>query len=315
VDVLAYAGPMDRRAVGALLLALALLAAAVVPSLAPERIAGIPVAEAVPGPPVAGQCVLRSVQPRLPGSGFSAAVLSYGSCTGLHYGEVVEVLDFGGSKTGNNWPGNAVGQACTRAVVSYLGLTTVSGSDVLPLDSWSPVFHNGATVGIPDAAQSAAGQHWVACTLIPQATGRTRTGYRGQNRDVLQTGRLADGLGMCGNNPVVEADSSVPCDRPHLYQAVGETVATVGSPVPKLTASCEQLVRTLTGMKDITANGRLRVAVVFATWGSGSAVIVASAPLATFGQQSASCAIRAVGTSRLTGSLLGLGTAAVPLAG
>ena len=306
---------MDRRAVGALLLGLALLAAAVVPSLAAERIPGIPVAESVPGPPAVGQCVLRPVQPRLSVSGFSAAVLSYGSCTGLHYGEVVEVLDYGSSKTGNNWPGNAVGQTCSKAAISYLGMKIRAGSGDLAVDSWSAMFHHGATAGIPDAAQSAAGQHWVACTLIPRATSRTRTGYRGQNRDVLRSGRLSDGLGLCSNNPVVDADGSVPCDRPHRYQAVGEAVATVGSPVPKLTASCEQLVRTVTGMKDITANGRLRVTVVFATWGSGSAVIVASAPLATFGQQSAFCGVRTVGTSRLTGSLLGLGTAAVPIQG
>ncbi|MEJ7649431.1 MAG: hypothetical protein WKF57_10420 [Nakamurella sp.] len=225
---------MDRRAVGAVLLGLALLAAAVVPSLAAERIPGIPVAESVPGPPAVGQCVLRPVQPRLSISGFSAVVLSYGSCTGLHYGEVVEILDYGSSKTGNNWPGNAVGQMCSKAAISYLGMKVRTGSGDLAVDSWSAMFHHGATAGIPDAAQSAAGQHWVACTLFPQTTDRTRTGYRGQNRDVLRSGRLSDGLGVCGNNPVVDAGSSVPCDRPHRYQAVGEALATVGSRVPKL---------------------------------------------------------------------------------
>jgi hypothetical protein len=308
---------MNPRAVGALILGLALLAAAVVPNLFAKVIAGAPTAESIPGPPSVGECVLNPVKDATTGSSegiYSAAVLTYGPCNGPHYGEVVRVIDQGSVNLAGSWLANTVSDLCGDAAIDYLGIPADEATaSTSATDTWLPTLHDGGTAGIPTDHQRAAGQQWLACTLLPQPTSATVNGYRGQVHDALRSGRVPDGIGLCGNDPVAESTKALPCDQSHQFQILGEASTTTGSSVADLTASCRQLVKTLTKMPDITANGKLLPTVTFMTWASSAGIMLSSSPMPTSDQQSATCAVRTTGSSRLTGSLLGIGSGPVPL--
>ena len=307
---------MNRRALGALVLGFALIAAVAVPGSVGRQVSGSPAAEPIDGPPTVGQCVLRTAG-RTPASasGFTEEVLSYGGCAGPHYGEVVRVLDRGLELAASSWLPTSVGSACRDAANEYVGLDPSGRFEPDTVDSWFPAFHDGATAGVPTAHQRAAGQGWLACAVIPRTTTATGNGYPGLVRGALRTGRLPDGFGRCSDDPIGELPDTVSCDRPHRYQVAGETTTTTSSSAVDLKASCATLLHTMTRMPDLTAGGQLEVVVTFTTWTSTAGPIVASHPLAVFGPQSALCSLHTVGTARLTGSLLGLGNASAPLEG
>jgi len=309
---------VDRRAVGAVLLAAVLFTAAVLPGLTGKQVAGSPIAESIPGAPTAGQCVLAP--PAFPtgtsgGGTLRASVLTYGACDGRHFGEVVKVLQADGSVPAEGPLDYSYSRACGPAAVDYLGLGSLLPGSTHAKDLWWPVLYDGATAGIPDSHQQQGGQHWVACTLIPRATKANPSGYREPTRGRLRSGPAPEGLGLCGDSPVAELNDGGSCDAPHRLQILGEAGTTNASSVSELTATCERLVHAVTRMPDVTARGRLRITVTFLTWSGSAGILTAAAPIATGEQQSASCALEAVGPARLTGSLLGAGSNPVPLTG
>jgi hypothetical protein len=310
-------GASDRKALGGLLLAVVLFTAVVLPNLAPKEVPGSPSARLLPGPPEVGQCVLKPPVTPIGASALdivSASVLSYGFCSGRHVGEVVKVVSTDTIDSSDGRLDASAQQTCGAAAVEYLGLGSLLPARPQKVDVWSPVIYDGATAGIPDREQQAGGQHWIACTLIPRIAS-PQNGYYGVIRNVMRTGSPPATIGLCSDDAVAELDGGVPCDRPHRYQIFGEATANNASSVAELTATCERLVKSATGMPDTTAHGRLRVEVSFMVWRVSAGILTASAPMAVPDQQGASCALGTVGTARLTGSVLGIGTAVVPVRG
>lgn len=222
---------MTRRWWGALIVAVVLIAAVVVPNVPGRRIAGDPVAGLVAGPPSAGDCVtwMADPWPRFDRPAPQVDdVLDYptattGPCPGPDGGPVV---------------GEVVSVDATDPPPARISATDyLSGLSQCPIDaigytgSIAPVVDVGGGVSVvwaaqpefrytrvgPDRAQRAQGQHWSAC-LIGADDGSP---YRGRLRDVLTAGTLPPPFGSCLAAPDPATAELVPCDRPHAAELIG----------------------------------------------------------------------------------------------
>ena len=104
--------------------------------------------------------------------------------------------------------------------------------------------------------QRAAGQRWIACVTegngSPPVTGTVRDAFTG--------GRLPNSYAVCADD--LTAASSIPCADPHRAELFASTGVSYHLPgVAELNRSCGEFVRYLTGRKDVSADGRLQVAV------------------------------------------------------
>src|SRR3954451_4484772 len=89
-----YGAGVERRRLGVLILAAAVLAVLVPVGVQPRRVAGSPQPISAPGPPNAGDCVADPVTPTSwVNSQYIYPPLHFEACEGLRFGEVVGVID------------------------------------------------------------------------------------------------------------------------------------------------------------------------------------------------------------------------------
>ncbi len=263
--------------------------AAMVVSAAAHRVSpGRAVVAAPERAPVVGDCLLTPASDISLGGLPSAAVTILTSCDGPRYGEVVHV----GLAPETEWV------TCADSARSYVGLS----ADVTV--SWTALPALQTLIISPTWAQQAAGQKWAACVA-----------YVGDTELPISLAHLLDQwisaspLSQCTFDPGVTELRDAQCSAPHRTEVLG-TVA-VNAPLPDLTTSCRELATAATRMADPTAGGTLRIQAVVTHDASPGA---STAGLSPTGEGIATCQITTTGGRTLTGSLLGLGSHAVPWA-
>ena len=313
---------MDRRLVGGLVLAVAVIAA-LAGNARTKQVAGDVVRGPLPDPPAVGDCVLEplpeSVLNAFNGSEEVADHLTVrmAPCTGARYGEVVAVvaagLDYSVPTGGDIWSDpNSPANTCSAAAGTYLG---AEAGDYL--HRWSPA--TAMTLGAvgPDPVLAHAGQRWLACLVVglgePDGAVRTTHRYSRTLRDALSSLRLPPELAQCA--PALPAMGAsvemIPCGRPHSAELFG----TAWSDRPddaervRLTGECTDFVRKLAGTADPTAGGRLRVRVTSVELPPDSSDTSPDA----VGPMYYYCGVEAVAGHVLTGPLLGLGIGPLPV--
>ncbi len=294
---------MDRRGLGAVVVLAAVVIALVVPSLDGRRMVGSGTRVPIPPPPAVGHCLLGAAERHsaLNYPGAKVLTVATGPCTAASFGEVVSVADDARafpSPMAYNDNSRSRPDTCDQAARGYLGWDRSADGgrpvpDAAAVAAWRPVITRSVVLLGPDLSQYLTGQRWIACALLPQ-----QAPYWESVRGGTVSRAAADAFGRCRAHTGTAAERALSCALPHDSQVLGWTPA--GASAAALLPSCTTLVRTVTGMSDPTAGGRLQPAVELdKTIGSQSGSGVAGSALAR-------CVVRVEGNLRLGGGLTGI---------
>ena len=305
---------MDRRAVGAAVVIIAVIAALALPGLTGRRIVGTASRIPIPVPPAVGDCLLAPAdhgRSALGYMGVKVLAAPVGPCGQASFGEVVSVTaDARSFPSTMAYNDNSRPQpdACEGDAREYLGWdrgaslgadSPLAAGAQGALAAWHPVLTRSLTLIGPDLSQYLAGQRWIACAAQPQ-----QSPYWGSIRGGAVSTAAADAFGSCRAHTGTADERALSCALPHDSEVLGWTPA--GGSAPSLLSSCTVLIRAATGMTDPTAGGQLQAAVeldkfIGSQSGSGEA-----------GSALASCVIRVKGNLLLGGGLTGIGTGPLP---
>ncbi|WP_157695352.1 hypothetical protein [Nakamurella panacisegetis] len=300
---------MDRRAAGVMVLFVALLCAMVVPSLVGKRVAGSAVSEVIAAPPTVGSCVTaitgpdrppRATRPNAAVTALPVATVAP-SCTGTVIGEIISVQPTSSSTVTTLDEFVQANPSCRSQVEKYLGTTATSTIDGM---EWTKSIHVDAVTVGPNAHDRAAGRTWTACVL--STVGQTYNATTSL-KSSWDSGTLPDEFGLCWDRSVVPRGTPTSCTSPHSTQQLGYgfvasptdsgTSIVSGMDADGMTAGCRTLAASVMKTSDPTKGGRLAVKVV------------AQAAGAPYVQ----CVVTVVGSGKLTGSVIGIGSKALPL--
>ena len=300
---------MDRRWSGGLVLLLVLVAAAIVPiAVTGRHVAGSPVAQYVPGPPVAGDCLTDPIPS--PSTDAAYPVLAAAPCTGVRTGEVISSFTDLRTPVVAMHNGDPNQDACEIAVEAYLGHTLGPSSGDWELPTMLSSF-----IEQPSALQIAAGQRWVACVLVLIGPDQGPVPWSGSARSALAPGVTPPrGFATCLKMSSLINYQRIDCAKAHTSEAFGlMSTARAGLTQKSLNASCAAQVRIRTGMADPTAGGRMSIEAVTVHGADGPPQ--AGLGSATDDSGFALCELVASAGRSLHGPLLGLGAGTVPLSG
>lgn len=298
---------------------LVLIVAVTMSSTRSRQVAGQPQAVPVPGPPAVGTCLTQSVlgvntvtsqanQPIFPS-------VALGGCAGLHYGEVVAVLDHRLAA-----PADAPTVLDPYQKWCSPALTAWTGPAADPFGpNWVLEHRARRQVAVvftgPDQRQLASGQLWVACIAVPQVTDShqgTSTPYEGFIRNGFSRLPAPPGLSSCSKqeHDTYATSGFVDCTSGHRVEILGYKFVTPTSAGDGSAASndqdgsCARFATAVTGMADPTVGGRLTVRAQVSEPADAQPGVMANAW----------CVMSpTVPTQYLFGPLLGLSDAAVPL--
>jgi hypothetical protein len=190
---------------------------------------------------------------------------------------------------------------CIGSVAKYLGLPdTFDGAGV---NGWTPALSLYWDVAAPSLRQQGLGQDWVACVVRP--TWDPADQYSGSLQDAGRS--YLPILATCRATSKTGDSDPVECSTEHDIEEMGTT--TTPNPDPQQQhrhAQCLDLAKTVTGMADPSAGGRLRVSL------QGSYIDIADGAGTVPGQM-LTCRLVAVGGGRLIGPLMGLHDRPVPI--
>lgn len=316
---------MDRRLVGALLVAVVLIAAIGVPAWDGLRITGRGVAIEMPADPKVGDCIfdasatVATAVLQQPPSSVSADVnfdqsmpglpVVAGPCDGQPIvGEVVAMISPPGREPARAMSaGQNFAQRCRTAALRYAGLEQVgdrfalAGEQVNDPVDWNISIHLQNFRLLPSSLLRSAGRTWSAC--VASAPGLTR--HRGTIAAAYRGGHLPNEFGTCWDaRDVTTAMHSVVCGDSHVAELVSmgtvhDRSATTDADIRD---SCVGLAAKVIGRTDPTAGGQL---VVRVSPDSGDTNLYTGASLDIV------CYLMPRDHS-LTGTLVGLGDRPIP---
>lgn len=304
---------MDRRLAGVVVLVLALVAVASIPSLTGRRTAGQAVPLTFADPPQVGQC-LTSPFPTAARMQSSVPEISvddaqFGDCVGVVGGEVVSVwaraddVGLGAGRSGRD--------PCYPSTAEFAGLQSTGRSTDLPGAPasgpvrWRPTIGYDPVRVVPGDVERRAGRDWLVCLAVP--TGHAS--YSGTLRDAFTTGTMPAEFGSCWSGADLDQlPLTVRCDQPHPAEllAMGwirDRVEAAGSVVDE---SCSAIAGRIMSTTDPTRGGKLTVVADRLT---GGVVSRPDAPLTV------ACFVTSVDSQQLLGTLIGLADRPVPLVG
>lgn len=316
---------MTPRRLGALVMAVTLLAVLITTGLRPHLVSGKAQSTPVPGPPTVGDCVTDPVhRPTVADGGAAGSLVQVypqqkiGPCVGLRYGEVTGVISDPDAVVVE---GTASYQSISDPNINtcYDDKSAYLGQAKQPIFGiWSP---NGTALtwtalSRPSPRQEAAGQHWLAClvSVIPNVTASANSDaapFTESLRNAQQNGNDRNLIGYCVATVAWnQGTESGVCGMPHALEIIAGA-GTGEHPAVRtdLEASCRRLVRQLTGIADSTAGGALAVQ-LYATSSGGALITGAQLPA----NANLQCGVIVTGRQQLTGSLLALGDQPIPWA-
>lgn len=275
---------MDRRLVGALLVAVVLAAAISVPAWGGLRITGRGVAIELPADPKVGDCIfdasagVATAVLQQPRSSATADINFDQSLPGIPVvagpcndqpviGEVVAMISQSGRAPGRSVPsGQDFAQRCRTAALEYAGLEqmddrfTLTDQQVSDPVTWNLSIHTETSRLLPSPLLRSAGRAWSACVASAPGLnphhGTLAAAYRG--------GELPNEFGTCWDSrDVTTAMRSVGCGDAHVAELVSMgTVHDRSATTPEaIRNSCSGLAARVIGRTDPTAGGRLVVQV------------------------------------------------------
>ena len=323
---------MERRLVGALVLVLAVVAA-LAGNGRTKELAGTPERGPVPGPPKVGECVVERLEDRTfavdtGGTGGDFSGISDGSeggsylstptavtrsCSDRRYGEVVAVIadgmDYLPPEQFTDEPDpDDPWMRCDAAVQGFLDAAPIDDREWVP--SASP---SGALFG-PSALQLALGQRWLGCAVMAYTASGEET-YVGSLAGSMRTLTIPPDFAVCLETvpqPNGIGGEVTACDNPHQAEQFGAVYRDreVAADGRQLAASCPDLASALTRMPDPTAGGRLHIEVNEMRM---LAYDEAGDPLTDASAITYACLLVANRDAKLTGPLLGLAEAPLPI--
>lgn len=243
------------------------------------------------GVPAAGDCIAALTGPTPPllplVFGAGAEVIGdrsvvFSGCAAAHVGEVVAFRRFG--PAGDDDTGSDA-QWCTQVAIGYGLRPRWQAGVVTAAQPWRPVLAYRFAAILSGADADAQGRRWAACAVLAPGL----ESYQGSFLSLADSAAPAP-FGFCRTGEL--SDQRVSCDTPHGEQVFATAVSNVG----QRQDGCLALVQQATEMSDVTGGGRLQLSIA----GPG--------PLP-------SCRIRVVGPAQLTGTLIGIGDAPLPLRG
>ena len=282
---------MDRRLIGVLALLLAAVALLVVRAAENPGLPGSAAPVALPGPPPVGSCLVVDT------------TVTVVECAEPHDAEVTA-----GTTIDDQAPSRSF---CDAAAADYL-------PPIITGDGWQvPVDVQTAVLPAPEGQRS-ADRGWRACTVRPESSERFTGSLRGMTLATFRD----DVFGSC---PAPSRSDRIPCSAAHPTELLGTTNLAYPDAQPTgayfgidnsaaalpdavgadLDHRCRTLAATLTGNPDPTYGGRLTVRLEVDT------VVPTDVPGTL--QVCVSCAVDAPPGRWLTASVIGLGTAPLPL--
>lgn len=299
---------MGRRWAGALLVLLTIVGVTVIASATGIRLAGSPIAVALPGPPSIGECMLAD-----PAAGISAAgsstsprVPSFGPCGSAgvgrfvaRAGEVVAVR----TTTGTDRAIASNPADCRPSALAYAGLRprgdawTVPGAPADDPIRWSYSV-DVETTWVTQVPSRPEASGWAACVARPAAA----ASGPGRLVDAFGGGALPGGYGTCWQSDDLSAGARmVDCDEPHVAELIALGRAVGDQPVDPERArqSCVGQASIVLRRADPTVDGTLAIRLHPARTQTGQSEL------------SPACFITAADDRRIVGSLVGLGPAQV----
>lgn len=295
-----------QRLTGLVLITIALIAVMSTSALRSRTVAGQAV---VHPPPQVGDCWTGESTEQLFDNG-EVPVLAAQPCNGSRLGEVVSV----------NNTRSYTQQDCTSPALTYLGLpASVVQLDVIDNRTatvWKTRSGLLALTFGPDPLQVAAGQLWSACVLVgaePGEQGRmTPRPFPGTVRSLATTGGASfNRFATCSNSLV--SDPVVKCDQSHRYEIFLQAAVTGPSETDSLDL-CTTELRSLTGMTDPTADGRLKVVLLPYRFDQRTEKVQPSTYQQARQEGGVSCAMTPTATDQvLTGTLMALYDRPLPI--
>ncbi len=317
-----------RRKFGMGVLTVAVIAALVVPRILAPNLVGQAFAAPLPEPPAIGSCLDTRAEKVL-----------VVPCGEPHTAEVVKKWRAG--ETGFGRPAVSVfglpvplgtehpqsDQDCSDPVIQYLGIPQVNPAVNPEIGLWIaiPPLPGARFLSAP-TDQGVGALRWSVCVVTALLSADTLTGSVrdiGATFDRQRPAALTDCLAL-GDQALAEL-RYVSCDHPHRIEMLGFFNLTdemlragsveTGVTAEQIRAGCAELAATMMSTTDPTHGGRLTVTAE-ALWTRGGASGSLGGP-ATVGMQaglvSPDCFVELVGAGELTGTVIGLGGAPLPL--
>ncbi len=299
-----------HRAIGLLVLLLAVTSALVIPGLDGRQVSGAGHRAPVPPPPQVGDCALDRPGEMRSALTFSGAPILHvptGSCDAANYGEIVSVTD--SAEFPRVVAGDVVNPdplACADPAWAHVRHSSgpARGADGDPIP-WRPFSTRRVGILGPDLWQYRDGQRWLACVFYPG-----RAPYQGSvgSTSGAASPDAASAFSVC-QTATNRGPVDVACDGPHTIELLGVTGDTRASD-QALLESCRDLTASITGMADPTAGGTL--AVSLRPTSSAPSVIPIAMDWAR-PRPHQLCQIERADGGLLTASLIGLGDRPLPL--
>lgn len=319
-----YAGGVNRRVIGITVVAFALLAVLVVPGLVARPLAGRATTIPIPAPPQVGDCVLDPIGPAVSDTTTNTWVLPsprYGRCGPAHTAEVIEVAAEVPAVSTDPITGQPVAGTqfdpvvgvCGRTLAGYIGMDGVTGDG--EFDGWIPSFMVGTAVIGPHPWQRADGQRWAACVVMASDEHGLTVPMSTVVRGALRTGTMGSQFGLC-LNLIGTTSSMVPCAEVHRTEWFGNASWAADAAKPGVTLEgCRRLVAAATLIPAATIDRSLTIEVDVEQADRSGDVAEHGATADEVQWTQATCKVTARNGRSLEGSLLGLGTRPIPLAG
>ena len=281
---------MQRRWSGLALLAVAAAAMLVIPGVAGQPMAGIPLIAPIPGPPAQRSCLAPITTSTELDSLVDAVPVV--PCSSSHGAEITLQQNFFPIAPNSPWPTsnrdpifNEPISVCSDQNDSYVGTSGTSDFDrVLP--------RYRTKVTIPSEVQWLAGQRWYTCEVLPDVD--LPLHYDGTVEQALH-GIPPTPFATCAPAPHAPATR---CDRPHSAEQLSLTLRdpTQSSPPPRSNTAdqCRELAKKIIGTSDPEFDGQLEIT----DWLDGTGL---------------SCWLQAANGRLLVGTLIGHGSGPLPL--
>jgi hypothetical protein len=251
---------MNRRLVGALVVAFAVAAALAAPAGA--LVAGDARPAPLPPEPVVGDCVTGEIPEALDFDPETVTVgeeltTPFSACEGEVSGEVVLVASARGDLDARLRAANDLSDDCARATRLVAGIDVAERASRGSSIRWTLSPNARYRWVMPDPRSRAGGQTWLACVATPPFA----EPYPGSVASAFSGGRLPDAFGSCWADAVIDAGlTSAPCSGPHRAELIAVGRPWRGGISTELAEdSCRAMAARVTGRADPTARGDVEI--------------------------------------------------------